>query len=78
MPVFYLHMRDGDRLIEDPDGSDLPDIEAAREEARISARHLLADRLRAGKVVDGQRFEIVDEAGELRAVVMMRDVLKLA
>ncbi|WP_409566129.1 DUF6894 family protein [Methylobacterium sp. J-059] len=61
MPRFYLHLRDGDDLVEDPDGSDLPNVEEAKEEARASARYLLAERLREGKVIDGQRFEIVDE-----------------
>ena len=71
-------MRDGKHLLEDPDGLDLPDVEAAREEANVSARHLLADRVRAGAAIGDQSFEIVDDAGELRTVVRMRDVLKLA
>ena len=78
MPRFYFHMRDGDHLLKDPDGTDLPDVEAARTEANVSARHLLADRVRAGEIIGGQRFEIVDEAGELHAIVQMRDVLRLA
>jgi hypothetical protein len=69
MPHFYLHLRDGDDLIEDPDGSDLPDVEAAKEEARVSARHILADRVRAGKLIGNQRFAIVDEVGNLCATV---------
>ncbi|WP_409566136.1 DUF6894 family protein [Methylobacterium sp. J-059] len=30
MPRFYLHLRDGDDLIEDPDGSDLPNVKSAK------------------------------------------------
>ncbi|MCJ2010772.1 DUF6894 family protein [Methylobacterium sp. J-092] len=78
MPRFYLHLRDGDDIIEDPDGSDLVDVEAAKEEARASARYLLADRVRQGKIIDGQRFDIVDEIGNLCAVVWLREVLRLA
>ena len=37
MPMFYLHIRDGDGLFEDPDGSDLPDLGAARAEAALAA-----------------------------------------
>ena len=65
-------------IFEDPDGLDLPDVEAARVEANVSACHLLADTVRAGEVICEPRFEIVDDAGELRTVVRMRDVLKLA
>ena len=78
MPRFYLNLRDGDDVIEDPDGSDHVDVEGAKEEARISARHLLADRVRQGKIVDGQRFDIIDEIGNLCAVVWLREVLRLA
>ncbi|MCJ2106705.1 hypothetical protein MKK70_15225 [Methylobacterium sp. E-041] len=78
MPRFYLHLRDGDDLVEDPDGSDLPNVEAAKEEARASARYLLAERLREGKLIDGQRFEIVDEVENLCAVVGLREVIRFA
>ncbi|WP_409567443.1 DUF6894 family protein [Methylobacterium sp. J-092] len=78
MPRFYLHLRDGDDLVEDPDGSDLPSVEEAKEEAHASARYLLAERLREGKVIDGQRFEIVDEVGDLHAIVWLREVIRFA
>ena len=77
MPRFYLHIRDGDRFLEDPDGSELPDLDAARAEAMASARELLADKIKAGEVVNGQRFEIVDEAGEVRATVPVKDAIRL-
>jgi hypothetical protein len=78
MPRFYLHLRDGDDLIEDPDGSDLPDVEAAKEEARVSARHILAERVRSGKAIGNQCFEIVDELGNMCVTMWLREVLRLA
>jgi Domain of unknown function (DUF6894) len=42
MPHYYLHIRDGTELVEDPDGTDLPDLEAARQEALEGAREMLA------------------------------------
>src|SRR5262249_29083814 len=41
MPLFFLHVRDGDRLIRDSEGSVLDDLEAARSEAIESARELM-------------------------------------
>ena len=76
MPHFYLHIRDGDVLIEDPDGSDLPDLDAARAEALAGARDILASRLRAGEVVDGQRIEITDATGGVLAVVPLKDAIR--
>lgn len=78
MPVFYLDIRDGERLLEDSEGFDLPDFNAARAEAMDGVRQILAEIAKVGEVLDGQRFEIVDENGELLAVVPLKDVLRLA
>ena len=77
MARFFLHVRDGATLIEDLEGSDLPDLFAARVEALACARDLLAERIRAGQIVDGQRFEINDEHGTLLDIVMFRDAMRL-
>ena len=75
MPRFFLHIRDADGLFEDPEGSDLPDLDAARSEAEAAAREIAAEALRAGKPADGRRFEIADGAGRVLAIVRFRDVL---
>lgn len=77
MPLYFLHIRDGVHLIEDPDGSDLPNVEAAYSEAVANARDILASKVRAGEVVDGQVIEITDENGTVKATLLMRDVLRL-
>ena len=77
MPSYYFHIRDGDRLIEDPDGSELPNLEAARAEAFAAAREAIAEQIRMGKSVGGRSFEIADEAGRVLATVTSRDVLRL-
>ena len=77
MPRFFFHIRDGETLIEDPDGSDLPDLAAACEEAAEGARSLLAEKLKAGEVLDGQRFEITSAEGEVLAILPLKDVIKL-
>lgn len=78
MPRFFFHIVDGDKVIEDPDGSELANLDTARAEALQSARHLLADKVRAGEVVDGQRFEIRDGEGELLAVVRFKDAIRFS
>lgn len=78
MPRFFFHIRDGQNLTEDPDGSELSDLDAARVEALHGARQLVAETVRAGELIGRQSFEIRDEAGELQAVVALRDALRLA
>lgn len=77
MPRYFFHIRTEDGLIRDPDGSLLPDLEAARAEARLSAQSLLADLLKRGRVVDGQVFEISDEHDRVIDTIPLRSVMRL-
>jgi hypothetical protein len=75
MPKFFFNIVDDACLIEDHEGMELPDLEAARNEARESARELLADALRAHKDVDGRRIEIANARGDVIAALNVRDLL---
>ena len=77
MPRYYFHIRSSTGLICDPDGSDLPDLAAARSEAELAARELLAALLKDGAVVDGQVFEISDGDGRVLERLPLRKVLRL-
>jgi hypothetical protein len=77
MPRYFFHIRSDDVFIRDPDGSDLPDLDAARAEAVHSARDLLANLLREGQILDGQAFEISDEADNVLERVTFRSVIRL-
>ncbi len=69
MPRFFLHVRDAEGLVEDPDGSLVPDLGAACAEAAAAAREVAAERLRAGKPLTARHIEIRDGAGHLLATV---------
>ena len=73
MPRFFFHMRDEDWLVEDPEDSDLPDLEAARAKAADVARDYLAARLGAGEPLDFQWVEIWDDAGRMLETVPFPD-----
>jgi hypothetical protein len=77
MSTFYFHVRDGDDFIEDLDGVDLPDINAAYDEAIMAAREMIAERVLSGQVIDGQVFEITDEHGRLVRSVSFKDAIKI-
>ena len=47
MSRFFIHVRCGDTLTEDPEGYDLPNVEAARDEALAAAREILANGLKS-------------------------------
>jgi hypothetical protein len=72
-----FHIRDGDQLYADEEGRWLPDIAAARAEARQSARDILADLLSDGRMLDGQLIEIADGDGRVIEKVPLRTVVRL-
>jgi hypothetical protein len=75
MGRFYFHVRAGDRLILDEEGLDLPDCSAARREAILSARELLAEAITAGRPEVLEAFVIVDEDGREIDTVPLAAVL---
>jgi len=76
MPLFFLHVRDGDRLIRDPDGSVFHDLEAARREAIESARELMASGIvDRGRIGIERSMLICDASGTALLVVPFRDAI---
>ncbi|MCJ2052132.1 DUF6894 family protein [Methylobacterium sp. J-070] len=75
MPLYFFHVRDGDRLIEDVDGSYLPSLAAACADASASARHLLAKGRSLGEVLDGRCFQISNSTGLILAVMPFKEAI---
>jgi hypothetical protein len=63
MPRFYFHLKAGAELIEDLEGTDLPDQDAARAVALASGRELWAEAILAGNDLPAEAFAIADEQG---------------
>ena len=77
MPRFFFHARDGDQRLDDREGTDLPDLDAARAEAAVAAREIAAERIKQGQTLDGQSLEIGDEGGRTLATVRLADAARL-
>jgi hypothetical protein len=75
MPTYYFHQQEGTGLIEDPEGSDLPDLPAAYECAVQSARELLANAVRFNTAVVDRIF-VVDEEGNELLTISITEVLQ--
>ena len=70
MARYFFHLRDGDRLLLDDEGEELPDLVAARSYAIESARQLLSQAVLSATAFSlHQQIEVVDEAG--RTVLTM-------
>jgi hypothetical protein len=75
VPRHYFDIRRGGEHNKHPEGTALPNIEAARKEAHASTRDLLADLLKGEKEIDRRVIEIVDESGAVLDRIAIRDVL---
>ena len=73
---YYFNIRDQDGLICDEEGTELPDMEAAREEARLSARDFAIDDLRRDSPIGSRQIEIADERGTLMGAILVRDIVR--
>lgn len=69
MARFYFHLQEAGKLHTDPEGTDLPDVDAARQEAILAARDILSEAIKAGKSKVAEAFVIADEAGRRLDVV---------
>jgi hypothetical protein len=76
---YFFHLRKGDEVVEDIEGTELGDIEAVRREAADSARDLMAEWLKGGRPLDVVTvFEVRDEAGDVAHVLPFAAVLLAA
>ena len=63
MPRFYFHIRKGDVLVEDPEGTEVSETEVLEDEAIEAARDLLADGDLQGLDRREWVYEVADESG---------------
>ena len=76
MPHYFLHLRDGAQLFEDPEGQLFDDLAAAEHEATQGARDVMADSLRFGQPLRVHREIVVsDSEGRTVSTVAFRTAL---
>ncbi len=63
MPHYYFMFSDGMSVIEDPEGTEMPDLDAARKEVDISVRELRQRRISGGRSWAGWVMQVTDESG---------------
>jgi len=73
---YYFTLCDGVR-VEDEEGQELPDDDAARAEALRSARSIMADAVWDGRLPLDESIEIV-AGGKVIGVVAFRDAITLS
>jgi hypothetical protein len=75
MPRYFFHITDEEGLSLDDEGTELSNLEAARLEARASARDLISNYMKNQTPVTHQSLQISDAEGNVLETIDVRDVL---
>ena len=63
MPRYFFHVVEGTYILSDDEGSELPDLEAVRNDAVEGAREIMADDIRSGRKPEDRTMLVRDENG---------------
>lgn len=77
MPLFFFNVVVGSSIMIDEDGTELPSVAAAREEALKDARGMMGDAVRQGQDISARTIEICDDAGSILEIVSFGDAIKI-
>jgi len=77
VPRFYLHVCDGKVFAEDDEGMEFHDAEAARRQAIVGLRDVMASELKDGQINMAAFVEIEDENHQLIMTVPFLDAVEV-
>jgi hypothetical protein len=78
MPRYYLLLAGGKQSFNDGDSMELPNLDAAVDEAVEAARIMVSDAACSGRSLELQRrFEIYGSEGKLLRIVPFRSVVQI-
>ena len=75
MPRFYLNLCNGTGFTEDHDGSEHVDLEAARKQALLGIREVMATEMKLGELNMGSFVEIEDANRKLLTIVSFNEAV---
>jgi hypothetical protein len=77
MARYFFHLHE-DAVFRDEEGSEFPDLDAARENALRSAREMACAEVMEGQLVLSHSIEIVDDSGRQVGEVSYADAVGLS
>ncbi len=78
MPRYFFRLIECGDVLDDPDGTDLPDLDAARHQATLEARSIMKAEIDEGQLCLACHIEVDDEAGQLIATVPFKEAIQLS
>jgi hypothetical protein len=78
MPLFYFHINEDGNVLYDEEGSNHPDLQAARGEAIESIRQITSNAILTGSPLRLEReMQVEDDAGHTLLRIVFREVVDL-
>jgi hypothetical protein len=65
LETYFFHLRDGKDVLLDPEGRELPSLDAVASAALFEARAIVGADAMAGKIVLNQTIEVEDRHGKI-------------
>jgi len=75
MPKYFFHHITKAGRVRDIEGTDLADLEQARNEAVLDARSLMSDAIRQGRDISSRSIQISDDRGNVLLTVSFVDTV---
>jgi hypothetical protein len=76
MARYFLHLKHADQsVIEDWEGSELPSLQAAQEEAMRGIRYLVAEAIKFGRDINVEAIVVTDHQGRHLHSVPVKEAL---
>jgi hypothetical protein len=77
MGTYYFHLRDGEDILLDPDGSELSDMAAVVARALAEARAIIAADATSGTIKLNQRLDVQDHLGAVVHSLQFEDAVQV-
>lgn len=77
MQNYLFHLRDGSDVLIDPDGRELPSLDAVGAAALYEARAIISADALGGKINLAQQIEVEDESGLIVHRLDLRDAVSI-
>lgn len=77
MPLYYLHVCNGNGFVEDEEGQELADLDAARSAALRGARDIMSEEIRRGELNPASFIEVEDAEHQLLFTLPFSEAVRI-
>jgi hypothetical protein len=77
LALYYFHLRDGEDVLLDPEGRELPSRSSVSAAALREARALIGDAALQGRIMLDQNIDVEDALGEIVHTLRFADAVKI-